>query len=156
MNLTMPINTNILSTVQIIYKLLTNISEIDGSRQIEQMIKNTDIHTIIKTLELFISDIDTYYLSNRVILHCLEQIGDIICTIQKELERVETKLQYNKKLYLFSYMRSYTFFSSIERLNNYINILHIRKKLLFNVIHNSNVIEYTTFPPSKNFSSFKL
>ena len=93
-----------------------------------------DIEFEVRIMESLISDIKTDEISSVTFNLCLTALKDCVAKIEKELQTIHKKMQYNNSIYLFKSWRSYPFTNNVNILHTYSNILKKRSKMLFSIL----------------------
>jgi hypothetical protein len=133
-----PIINSITTISASIYNLIRHIKVTKNTHYTEliKMLNKTDIEATILLLQTIILDIsslpyDKYFNNNKFILIALNNVKEIICQIESELNHIKEKINYNTSLYLMSNMRSYDLLANLEIAENKISVLDRRCEYLF-------------------------
>jgi exonuclease VII small subunit len=128
---------NSISTLSLnIYTLTTNIklSKNIYHTDIKEILMKTDLGATIKLLQTIIIDIPLYYNDNESVFIALKNMQEIISNIEKSLRDINSKIEYNNRIYLMKNFRSYDFKSELRKLETLVNILEKRRDNLFKTL----------------------
>jgi hypothetical protein len=115
----------ITSSAQGIYSVVNNISSFTYCPSVVKALKELDISTTVNILESLIKELNVKHESETLNI-CIESLKESVREIEKELLQIQERLMYNKKIWVFSSVRSYKFHNSIERLKTLKNVLNDR------------------------------
>jgi hypothetical protein len=134
LDLTIKCITGLTSSAQGIYNLLTNIKTSSYSEDISKVLKELDMENDILILESLLKEINIEKHHTKTLALCLESLRECVVSIEKILIEINTRIIYNKSLWIGTSVRSYTFDDIIESLKIFNSNLNNRKKTLFEVI----------------------
>ena len=125
---------------QSIYGLLGYIVKNPDNILIETL-TTLDIEFKVRILESLINDINTDIKHSTTLGLCLYALKECIILIEKELNKIHAKINYNNSIILFKSWRSHTFEENIMYLKSHSYALETRRKLLFDILSiNSELI----------------
>ena len=131
-----------------VFALITNIVSIAKisttiyQTELIKLLTKTDVEATLKLLHAIILEIPHHInledekmknQSNSIII-ALENIKNIISMIEKELEDIHAKIDYNNKLYLLTNIRSIECLSNLQNIETLISVLDIRSNYLFRTL----------------------
>ena len=128
----------LLNNIISVAKISTTIYQIE----LIKLLTKTDVEATLKLLHAIILEIPHHInledekmknQSNSIII-ALENIKNIISMIEKELEDIHTKIDYNNKLYLLTNIRSIECLTNLQNIETLISVLAIRSKYLFTTL----------------------
>lgn len=111
-----------------------------GSKEVEQIMKDIDIEVKLKIIQLFLSELKITDSTPNTIVYCMNEIKNIITDIEKELNIINERLQYNRCLWIGSSIRAYKFHNCKTRLENYFKNLDQRYQLLISILSIENQV----------------
>lgn len=111
-----------------------------GSKEVEQIMKDIDIEVKLKIIQLFLSELKITDSTPNTIVYCMNEIKNIITDIEKELNIINERLQYNRCLWIGSAIRAYKFHNCKTRLENYFKNLDQRYQLLISILSIENQV----------------
>jgi hypothetical protein len=132
-----PIINSITSLSSSIYHLIGhfNITKNTHHTEVLKMLNRTDIAATILLLQPILLDISSLppssYFNNKFMPIALNNVKEIISTIERELQVIKEKISYNTSIYVMASMRSYDLFANIETIENNSIILNRRCDYLF-------------------------
>ena len=118
------------SSAKQISSLLGFIKSENYQSDLTQFLRKTDIEVTIKILECIVSELRVNNETPVSVINSLKSLHESLVCIENELQDIKRRLQYNKSLYVFKSLRSYGFKSKMKILNDNLEILNNRKKLL--------------------------
>lgn len=135
-NITLGLIQGIAGTTNGIYTMISNIarSTANGSDEIRQVIKTTDLEVKVKTIQYMLQEIKIDEKSSHTLQYCVRSIRDAINEISKELEQIHYRMQYNDNLWVGSTFRSYRFHNSTIRLTAKLHNLESRYNTLLGLL----------------------
>lgn len=131
-----------------VFALITNIVSVAKisttiyQTELIKLLTKTDVEATLKLLHAIILEIPLHInledekmknQSNSIII-ALENIKNIISMIEKELEDIHGKIDYNNKLYLLTNIRSIECLSNLQNIETLISVLDIRSNYLFRTL----------------------
>ena len=131
-----------------VFALITNIVSVAKisttiyQTELIKLLTKTDVEATLKLLHAIILEIPHHInledekmknQSNSIII-ALENIKNIISMIEKELEDIHEKIDYNNKLYLLTNIRSIECLSNLQNIETLISVLDIRSNYLFRTL----------------------
>lgn len=131
-----------------VFALITNIVSVAKisttiyQTELIKLLTKTDVEATLKLLHAIILEIPHHInledekmknQSNSIII-ALENIKNIISMIEKELEDIHGKIDYNNKLYLLTNIRSIECLSNLQNIETLISVLDIRSNYLFRTL----------------------
>lgn len=129
------LTTAVTKTATGVYALLGGIHKSSNNNTIKIRLETLDLETKIKTIDLFLKEIDTEKISNIESLSaCLQSLHEIIGKIETELKIISDKIKYNNSLYLSISWRKYTCNSNFPNLERYKKTLDERIDLFFKIM----------------------
>ena len=121
-----------------IYNLIGHIKLTKNTHHLEiiKVLNKTDIEATILLLQNIILDISClpyhiYFGNNRFIIIALNNVKEIIASIESELKYIKEKINYNATLLLLSNIRSYDLLANLNNMENKIEVLDRRCEYLF-------------------------
>lgn len=123
-----------------IYNLSSNImnSRGNGSNEIKQLIRESDLERKIKSLQLLLIELNINEKSPITIQHAVQSIKEAIKNISDELSQIYYRMKYNDNLWVVSSLRCYKFHNSYRRLNGHLIKLESRSNSLFQYLQISD------------------
>ena len=128
----------LLNNIISVAKISTTIYQIE----LIKLLTKTDVEATLKLLHAIILEIplrinlEDEKIKNQAnsIIIALENIKNIISMIEKELEDIHEKIDYNNKLYLLTNIRSIECLSNLQNIETLISVLDIRSNYLFRTL----------------------
>ncbi len=135
-NLTLGLIQGIAGTTNGIYTMISNIarSTANGSEEIRQIIRTTDLEVKVKTIQYMLQEIKIDENSPHTLQYCIRSIRNAINEISHELEKIHYRMQYNDNLWVGSTFRSYRFHNSRIRLTAKLHNLESRYNTLLGLL----------------------
>jgi len=135
-NLTLGLIQGIAGTTNGIYTMISNIarSTANGSDEIRQIIKDTDLEVKVKTIQYMLQEIKIDEASPHTLQYCVRSIRDAINEISQELEKIHYRMQYNDNLWVGATFRSYRFHNCRIRLGAKLQNLESRYGTLLGLL----------------------
>ena len=138
----------ILGSLRTISETTTNIHSIirrfdakTSNRQILQALLKSDIQATLEVIEELLCHIDASKIESRPLQLVIHHIQDIVQQIERELVVIHEKDTWNRQLWMFYYLRAYTFDTHISRIHTLKRILDRRIDMLMKVINISKEIQ---------------
>lgn len=129
------------TTMSNVYTLVCSLSK--QPSQVTELLHKSDIVNTIKVIEQYVKDLQSSDMfHSRTMTLCLESLNEVILQIKNELDRIQFKMKYNEKIWFLSSVRKYNFRSSCERLADAIDVLNLRRKLLFEITSSIPSLEH--------------
>ncbi len=144
---------NSISTVSSSVVTLVGYIKINSANKkydISEILASTDIEATIKLLHTIIMEIPEHCTKKLTVLMALQNVQQIIESIERELTEIHEKIVYNNSLYLFSSWRSHDYTKNIESIQSKVAILEKRKENLFRSLQVFNLLEYSTYSNNIN------
>lgn len=111
--------------------LIGFIKEKGYNHEMVKTLENTDIEARINVINLFITELDNINENTpSSLMQCIKNIHHTINDIENELNKIKTRLEYNKSVKFFSYFRTYGFQNSMKRIQKHKVVLEERWNLL--------------------------
>lgn len=136
--------TSITHTSENIYNLVNrfSFSKSKEKNKIYNNLKELDLETTIKILNLELNEINKEKVTSKSIILCIESIQKVILDIEKELLNIDKMTNYNESLLVLQKFRSYDCSQSIKILKSYKTILDNRRKLLNETLQNNFFLKH--------------
>ena len=109
-----------------------------GATAVKQIIKESDVEVKLKTMYLFLCEIQITNKTPYTIIYCINEIKKLINDIKNELDVIKHRLHYNNNLWIGSTIRSYKFHNCKIRLNTHLKNLDIRYQQLVSLLSIEN------------------
>ncbi len=122
------------------------INSVNDQYDISKIISKADIEATIKLLHTIIMEIPEHCTKKLTVVMALQNVQEIIESIEQELAEIHKKIVYNNSLYLLSSWRSYDYRKNVESIETKVSILEKRKENLFRTLQVFNLLEYGTTP----------
>lgn len=138
---------NISTSSSNLTKLIGLVNTRKEDEDVEIILHELDIQSILKSIEMFINDVKIDESSPKSLIHCMEQILESINKIEEEINKIKYRIEFNKNKWF--YQPPYRFMNCINRLRTNINQLESRKRMLFSTISIRSALlknELTTIP----------
>ena len=111
-----------------------NFSQSIYTKDINMLLKQTDVKKTVELLQTMIEERIQYNLTSKTVHLALANVEEIIRNITNILNDVNNKIMYNESLYIFKNWRSYTFSDELDELKCSLDTLKIRKHDLFETL----------------------
>lgn len=113
--------------------LIVGLQSCDEVAGVLKFIRDTDLERKVRLLERIITDIDLTRHTASLSMS-IEDVRECLGDIEKVLTEMQTRITYNRSLWLMKSMRSHGFTDILERIRTLTQNLEDRKKALFEVI----------------------
>jgi len=121
-------------TAQGIYGLLRNIGSIDTGGAVSKYMREADIECQVQLLESVVSAIDVNRHHTEPLSLCIKDLRSCLDQIEKILREFQTRIDFNRSIWLFSSLRSYGFSDLHDELKLHTRHLADRSSRLFDII----------------------
>lgn len=119
------------SSAKNIAGLMGIIKEKGYNSEMLKTLESTDIEATINVINLFITELDDINDNTpSSLMQCLKNIHESIQHIEGELKKIKERLEYNKTIKYFTYVRTYGFKNSMKRIQKHKLVLEERWNLL--------------------------
>jgi hypothetical protein len=115
-----------------IFGLISPLAKNPHTAELQRLLEKSDIVCTIELVQKVITDLRKP--EDTSVAFILEKIREIISQIEKELQDVREKVNYNSSLYLLQNIRSYDCGQSLTKMEIYIAVLEKRVENLFRII----------------------
>ena len=99
----------------------------NGDVKVTELIRELDIYNKLRLINEFIGEIDY---DSIIIDDIVKSINNCVDDIKKQLDIINYRLEYNKKIWLFTSLRTYGFDNRIKEINTLMTLLNDRFKML--------------------------
>lgn len=125
------------SSAQNIGNIINNIYNYSNNSNIIHTLKKLDIEASVRILELMLKELNVTN-NTKTLETSINLLKKIIIDIENQLAIVYEQMVFNKSLTYFSWARSYSFTTSISKLEELKNQLDNRTRMLIFVLNNTN------------------
>lgn len=134
LDLTIKCITGLTASAQGIYGLVSNISNNSHTPDIGNVVRELDLATDVSILESLLKEINIERHHTQTLAICLEKLRECVREIENQLIEMNTRLMYNKSLWIAVSMRSYGFTDIIDKLRILKKNMDSRRQMLFEVL----------------------
>jgi hypothetical protein len=119
------------SSAKNIAGLMGFIKEKGYNSEMVKTLENTDIEATINVINLFITELDDINETTpSSLMQCIKNIYQTVNDVENELNKINERLEYNKTVKYFSYVRTFGFKNSMKRIQKFKTVLEERWNLL--------------------------
>jgi hypothetical protein len=128
------------SSARNISDLMGFIKKKDKKSDLMSMLENSDVEHNVRVLECVVLELNVTQNTPVSIINCLKSLYRILIKIEDELKVAKERIEYNSSLNYFTRIRSYGFSNTIKRMNKNLEILRIRRTLLYDTLKIKNAL----------------